>query len=173
MITLNENKTLTKYKPGTRVQKSNMGKIIVIAAGIALAAGVIGIAFTGSSGLQTANDNNKPMVMHIHPGLSMAVDGQDTAVPKNIGIDSSLWKGHSLDQYGMQGMSPLHTHDTSGTIHVESNEQRDFTFGEFLDVWDGIDTSKITRVTVDGNAVSDYNSHVMKDGENIRLEVTS
>lgn len=148
-----------------------MGKIIAIA-GIALAAGAIGIAFTGSNGLQTSNDNNKPMVMHIHPRLSMTVDGQDTAVPKNIGIDSSLWKDRSLDQYGMQGMSPLHTHDTSGTIHVESNERRDFTLGEFLDVWGGIDASKITRVIVDGNEVADYNQ-VMKDGESIRLEVTS
>lgn len=158
---------MTKYKPGTRVQKSNTSKIIAIVAGIALAAGIVGIAFT-STNPQTAD---KPMVMHIHPKLSLIVDGKDTPVPKNIGIESSLWKDRSLAQYGMQGMSPLHTHDTSGTIHVESNEQRDFTFGEFLAVW-GIDTSKISRVTVDGNEVADYNNHVMKNGENIKLEVT-
>lgn len=149
-----------------------MGKIIAIA-GIALATGAIGIALS-SNGLQTANDNNKPMVMHIHPKLSMTVDGKDTPVPKNIGIDSSLWKDRSLDQYGMQGMSSLHTHDASGTIHVESNEQRDYTLGNFLDVWGMNFDGKTVKMTVSGTplpADTNYRSHVFKDGEQIELDV--
>jgi hypothetical protein len=33
--------------------------------------------------------------------------------------------------------SPLHTHDTSGIIHVESPTVRSFTLGEFVDLWGG------------------------------------
>jgi hypothetical protein len=32
-------------------------------------------------------------------------------------------------------ISPLHTHDTTGVIHVESPTVRDFTLGEFFGVW--------------------------------------
>ena len=31
--------------------------------------------------------------------------------------------------------SPIHTHDTSGIIHVESPTVRPFTLGELFDVW--------------------------------------
>jgi hypothetical protein len=77
------------------------------------------------------------MVLHIHPKLGITFDGQSLTVPSQIGIDQSLWKDHSLDQYGMQGMTPLHTHDASGTIHVESNANRNYTLGEFLNIWGG------------------------------------
>ncbi len=69
-------------------------------------------------------------------------------MPAQIGIAPSLWKDHSLDQNGMQsmnmvmpGMAPLHTHDTSGIIHVESNTVRPYTLGEFLNIWGGPDTN--------------------------------
>lgn len=146
---------------------------MIAVAVLAVVVGVAGFAFAGGGLKPAGESNNKPMVMHIHPKLSLSMDGRDIAVPQNIGIDNSLWKGHSLDQYGMQGMSPLHTHDTSGIIHVESNVQRDFTLGEFLDVWGGIDPSKIASVAVDGNEVSDYSNHILSNGENIRLEITS
>ena len=71
------------------------------------------------------------------------IDGQSATIPANIGIDSSLWQDHSLDQYssmpdmpdGMSGMAPLHTHDTSGRIHVESRVSREYTLGEFFRIW--------------------------------------
>ena len=42
--------------------------------------------------------------------------------------------------------SPLHTHDTSGIIHVESPTDRSFTLGELFDVW-GV---RFTRTCVGG-----------------------
>jgi hypothetical protein len=120
--------------------------------------------------------NNKLMVMHIHPKLSLYVDGQQTQIPANIGIDKSLWNDHSLDSYGMQGMAPLHTHDTSGTVHVKSNEQREYTLGQFLDIWGILSDSKYAgkevKVIADGNPVSEYKNLVLKDGQEIRLEVS-
>src|SRR3989449_11759583 len=81
--------------------------------------------------------------IHWHPHLTITIDGQPATIPANIGIDSSLWQDHSLDQYssmpdmpdGMSGMAPLHTHDTSGTIHVESRVSREYTLGEFFRIW--------------------------------------
>jgi len=114
------------------------------------------------------------MVMHIHPQLSVKDDGNPIIVPENVGIDKTLWKDHSLDKYGMQGMSPLHTHDGAGTIHVESSINRDYTLGEFLDVWGGLDTGsgKIVKVAVNGQPIFDWKNHILKDKEQISLEIS-
>jgi hypothetical protein len=63
-------------------------------------------------------------VVHIHQHLDIFVSGKPVELPAEIGIppDGSF-------------ISPLHTHDTSGIIHVESPTVRDFTLGQFFDVW--------------------------------------
>jgi hypothetical protein len=82
--------------------------------------------------------------MHIHPQLSMLIRGASETLPAKIGIDRDLWRDHSVDRYGVNGLSPLLTRDTSGTIHVESNTVRDFTLHEFLAVWgEPIDYSQV------------------------------
>lgn len=86
---------------------------------------------------------NKDVIMHIHPKIEIFIDGQQITIPANIGIDPKLWKNRTLEHYGMPMpemqempyMSPLHTHDTSGVIHVESTANRVYTLGEFFDVW--------------------------------------
>ena len=91
-----------------------------------------------------------------------------------------MWKDHSLDPYGMQamangmsGMAPLHTHDATGIIHVESSIIRNYTLGQFLNIWGGLDTAgKTIKASVDGKPVYDYGSIILKDGEQINLDVT-
>jgi len=61
-------------------------------------------------------------VLHIHQHLDLDIDGAKVTVPANIGIGSDF-------------LSAIHTHDTSGVIHVESPTRRAFTLGEFFDVW--------------------------------------
>lgn len=63
-------------------------------------------------------------VLHIHQHLDIFIDGQPLVVPALIGIaaDSSF-------------ISPIHVHDTSGVIHVESPAQQVFFLGQFFDVW--------------------------------------
>jgi hypothetical protein len=112
------------------------------------------------------------MVLHIHPKLNVTANGIPMIIPQNVGIDQPLWKDHSLDRYGMQGMAPLHTHDTSGTIHVESNTNRPYTLGQFLDIWAGLNLNgKTVSATVDGKSVSDYRNILLKDGEQISLDI--
>jgi hypothetical protein len=58
--------------------------------------------------------------MHIHPVLKLTVDGKPVILPKNIGISPSLWKDHSLDQYGMQAMINMYMPATAA-MGTESN----------------------------------------------------
>jgi hypothetical protein len=63
-------------------------------------------------------------VQHTHQHLDLYVDGAHVAVPAGIGIDTTA-----------RIISPIHTHDASGIVHVESPIVRDFTLGELFDVW--------------------------------------
>lgn len=120
------------------------------------------------------------MAIHWHPTLKITIDGQTVEVPANIGIDPLLWKYHDLDTYGMQGMAPLHTHDASGTIHVESREARTYTLGDFLRIWgQTFDAQQVLGhsagpghqvwMVVDGSRVSPSYSQVLRDGMQIAV----
>jgi hypothetical protein len=61
--------------------------------------------------------------VHIHQHLDLYVDGHRVPVPALIGIDPVV------------GFAPLHVHDTSGVIHVESPTVRTYTLGQFFAVW--------------------------------------
>lgn len=110
------------------------------------------------------------VALHIHPLLSVIVDGQKMPVPANIGIEPSG-----------QTMAALHTHDDSGTIHVESPVVRSYKLGEFFDVW-GVrltkrclggycNTSSKRLVAYVGSRAFDGNSRdiELKDGEQLTL----
>ena len=94
-------------------------------------------------------------VLHIHSHLDVFVHGRRVVVPAGVGIDPSF-----------RFISPLHTHDTSGVIHIESPTVRTFTLGQFLGVWGvrfgagclgGYCTGRGSslRVYADGRPVSD------------------
>ncbi|MHB8602560.1 MAG: hypothetical protein ACYC6W_10055 [Nitrosotalea sp.] len=134
---------------------------------------VIGVSFMLTKPTLDQSSTDEIMLVHIHPRLYLNVDGKPYFVPQNVGIDSDLWKDHSLDQYGMNGMAPLHTHTADGMIHVESKMVRNYTLGEFLDIW-GFDLrGKSVSVSVYGEPISDYRNHVFKDDESIILNITS
>jgi hypothetical protein len=61
--------------------------------------------------------------LHHHNWLYMYVDGQQVEVPANIGLSQ-------------HDASPLHTHDTTGLLHIESADLNfQPVFGQFMDVW--------------------------------------
>jgi hypothetical protein len=60
--------------------------------------------------------------MHTHANLQIFVHGKPETVPVDIGITNAA-------------IQSLHTHDTNGTVHMESSVARTFTLGEFFDVW--------------------------------------
>ncbi len=63
-------------------------------------------------------------VLHIHAHLDILADGKPVVVSALIGIDESA-----------ASISPLHTHDTSGVIHIESPVKATFTLGQFMTEW--------------------------------------
>lgn len=64
-------------------------------------------------------------VLHIHSHLDIIVDGRPVAVPADIGVDQAR-----------QQISPLHTHDGSGVVHIESPVKAEFTLGQVMAEWD-------------------------------------
>lgn len=62
---------------------------------------------------------------HIHTHLSISIDGEAVTVPGQIGLD---------EKNGFA--TALHTHNTSGIIHVESPTKQDFTLAQFFTEWD-------------------------------------
>lgn len=104
-------------------------------------------------------------VFHIHPVLSIVINGQNQTIPANIGILPTC-------------MHSIHTHDATGTLHVESPEQRDFTLSDFFAVWDKTfskdqildaktDATHEITVTVNGARVDTYENTVLRDKDQI------
>src|SRR3569833_1291032 len=61
---------------------------------------------------------------HIHAHLDLYVKGKRVQVPASIGID-----------YQAQFITELHTHDTTGIIHIESPKVTTFDLGQFFGEW--------------------------------------
>jgi hypothetical protein len=106
-------------------------------------------------------------IFHIHSLLRVYVNGDQVTVPAEIGLDAQ-------DQV----FSPLHTHDTSGIIHMEADQKFPFTLGEFFAVWgvkfsnDGIGSftdngNDTLQVYVNGKKISDPVNYVMQEHDNI------
>jgi len=62
--------------------------------------------------------------VHYHAHLDVIVRDARIAVPAFIGIDQVK-----------QRIAPLHTHDTSGVVHIESATDIPFTLGQFFTEW--------------------------------------
>jgi hypothetical protein len=61
---------------------------------------------------------------HVHAHLSLYISGQQVPIPQNLGI--------ATDQSCLYW---LHTHDTSGVIHVEAPSKQTFVLGTFFKEW--------------------------------------
>jgi len=62
--------------------------------------------------------------MHAHQHLDLFIKGKTVSVPAFIGINVTA-----------QFITPIHTHNTSGEIHIESPTVQTFTIGQFFDIW--------------------------------------
>jgi hypothetical protein len=82
---------------------------------------------------------------HVHAHLDVFVDGQERQVPEDTGILSSpsclYW---------------LHTHDTTGLIHIEAPQTMEFTLGQFLDIWEQTNDSTGLFDSVSGMNATSY-----------------
>jgi hypothetical protein len=69
-------------------------------------------------------DQGEQTAVHYHAHLTLYMNGSQAQLPAQVGIAPNgscfYW---------------LHTHDTTGVIHIESPSNRDFTLGNFFHIW--------------------------------------
>ena len=115
-------------------------------------------------GAQCVQHSNS-LSMHIHPVIEIYLEGEKAAIPANIGIDPTCMKA-------------VHTHDESGTIHIESPQFNDFKLADFFENWGvpftkdqildkTVDDTHTISLTVDGQPSEDYENLIMRDGQQI------
>ncbi len=138
-----------------------------------VAVGIWGLWYWGSSNsspqttraLAFSCTTDTLTTFHIHPHLVITINGQDQQIPAGIGNSITC-------------LHPIHTHDTSGMIHVESPSPRDFTLADFFAVWGKTfnhnqilnsvaDASHTITMTVNGVPSQDFEDLVLRDKDQI------
>jgi hypothetical protein len=118
------------FAAGRRRRKKYMMIIIPIIVAVAAAGAAGALLYQPPQAAATISGveclKTEQFAHHIHSHLDVFVDGQKKQVPSNIGILTSpscfYW---------------LHTHSgNDGVIHIEEPQTREFTLGQFLDVWE-------------------------------------
>lgn len=112
----------------------------------------------------------EPLAEHVHTHLTILDGDTPVTVPGDI--------GHS-DRHRFAAQ--LHTHDTSGIVHVESPTRQAFTLGQFfdewgvrLDAWHVGDLRGSLTVWVDGRrTIGDPRSIELTDRRQVVLAVTT
>jgi hypothetical protein len=104
-----------------------IGLIIVVAIGIGVAVASSKFLSNSSAAAQTIDgiqcNAAEQLVFHNHAHLDIYINGQPYTIPSQVGIVPGkciYW---------------LHTHDDTGIIHIESPVTRNFTLGQFFDIW--------------------------------------
>ncbi len=160
---LNQHKS-ESHKNISKVKKtasqSSRNKATAIAAMIAVII-VAGVYFSENQqppatviqGVQC--DPTEATDFHIHAHLDVIVDGKSSTVPAGIGIKPN------------ECLYWLHTHNTSGVIHIEAPQETKFTLGQFIQVWDdtpGISPKFDEMINGDKNFKVFVNGFEYKDG---------
>jgi hypothetical protein len=136
-----------------------IGVIVAAAIGIALAV-ASSKALTGSGVSASAIDgiqcnNTEQLVSHIHAHLDIFINGQPYTIPSQIGITDKCFYW-------------LHTHDESGVIHIESPVAKEYTIGQFFDIWN----KKFSNTQILDNIVNGKNTlSVYVNGNKINAAV--
>ena len=153
--------------------------------GIALPAGPslapVSSAATGATvdGIQC--DASEQVGYHIHAHLAVYVNGGSRQIPYGIGVATPAVNQTPQGPFAQATRCYywLHTHASDGVIHVESPTQRQYTLGDFFDIWRqplsatavGPATGTVTA-SVNGVARSgDPRSIILSEHEDIQLDV--
>lgn len=87
-------------------------------------------------------DTKEYFTYHVHAHLDVFVDGQPVEIPGGIGIEIA---DPAVQQFGpgyggipeegceQPCISPVHTHDPDGVIHIEAPSEARFTLGQFFE----------------------------------------
>jgi hypothetical protein len=112
---------------------------------------------------------------HVHAHLDIFVNGRPVRIPAGIGIniaDPQVHRGKvagaasygSIKLCATPCISPLHTHDITGVIHIETRTSVLFTLGQFFTEW-GV---RLDASCVGGYCAPDARIAVFADGKRRR-----
>ncbi|WP_194917183.1 hypothetical protein [Catenulispora rubra] len=91
--------------------------------------------------------------VHYHAHLDVIVDGKAVTVPQYVGIDENA-----------QTITALHTHDTSGVMHIESAKDTPFKLGQFFTEWgQPLTATRVGPVAIGGTEAL----HVIVNGKEV------
>jgi hypothetical protein len=116
---------------------------------------------------------------HFHVHVGVLLDGGAVTVPAGIGVGRPV--GKAPDGFILTGacFAWIHTHDTSGVVHVFTQVGQSFTLGQFFSVWGqplgeevALGVHGPVTVLVNGRAAEgDPRSVPLSNLENIVLEL--
>ena len=133
------------------------------------------------------------LVRHDHAHLDLIVNGRKVTVPAGVGLAEPVDKGPCPKPTAPTGdcktghvfvaqvaNSPVHTHTSSGIIHIEPDRPGAYTLGQFFDEWGvRLDTrclggyctggGKELRAYVNGKRVANPRSVVLTNKQEIAL----
>lgn len=144
-------------------------KIFLIAVIIVVSIGLL-IWYIVSQPTISESETISKSGLHWHPQLSISIKGKQQVIPKDMGIGA-------IHQ-------PIHTHDTSGTIHMEMNGliTKDQTkLGKFFQIWNKQFNSSCifdkcnskegkVRFFVNGKENNQFENYLMKDNDKIEIK---
>ena len=83
---------------------------------------------------------SESLFLHIHPWLTIVINGKNITIPSGIGIKNAVqagsYNGEPLYGGGPNScFEPVHTHDDTGVIHIESPTNTNYTLGNFFQIW--------------------------------------
>jgi hypothetical protein len=136
---------------------------MILIAVIAIAAGVVTNIITQQARskdplYQCIESENLPYQAYVT--VSVTINDQPVEVPASIGISENC-------------LRPIHTHDTSGLVHVVYDTPHNFTVGHFLWYWGFNIQQYDTTVYVNGIQQDKYLDIVLRDGMSIILDFKS
>lgn len=139
--------------------------LLVILGFVSNQAGQSVLAFKDTSVMCLPNGHTN-IGAHIHPILNIFVDGEPELISPNMGIEGSC-------------MAEVHTHDSTGTIHIETVDPaaaNSFAFSSFLEVSElSLNREGYSLEVLVDNEVyeGDVQNLIMNDNQNIVLNYTS
>jgi len=172
-----EKRMTAEHATKTKGIKNALVRVVVLILVAAAGFGIYRYLFSGAEGEPVVFDPTSSCVthagggMHVHPKLRIDINGERQKISSNIGISSGC-------------MRPLHTHDSTGKLHIEFPSEHDFTLGDFFEVWGkqfsgsqifdyAVDETYAISMTVNGEESLEYENITLHDADSIEIKYGS
>lgn len=160
---------LDKHKEPVVIKKSFKfpTKLAYLLIGVIALFGIAKLSSGNTSGAVVAEGVPDEPV-HWHPHLTIEINGENIVIPANVGLGSVH--------------APLHTHDATGTLHIENDYPsfKTIRLGYFFEVWNKNFNSECIfdyctnethemKVFVNGVENFEYGDYVMQELDEIKI----